>query len=130
MDTKDIFRIIGSTNIYDDSQLTELDPWPEETRISGSLRHWEKVVFKGEELVGDIWKSEPGILRDIDYPFDQVVFILEGSLILTPDEGEVQHYKKGDVFLYPKGFTGLWEMPEDYKELIIIDRKAWDSEEE
>ena len=130
MDTKDIFRIIGSTNIYDDSQLTELDPWPEETRISGSLRHWEKVVFKGEELVGDIWKSEPGILRDVDYPFDQVVFILEGSLILTPDEGEVQHYKKGDVFLYPKGFTGLWEMPEDYKELIIIDRKAWDSEEE
>jgi uncharacterized cupin superfamily protein len=129
MDTKDIFRIIGSTNIYDDSQLTELDPWPEETRISGSLRHWEKVVFKGEELVGDIWKSEPGILRDVDYPFDQVVFILEGSLILTPDEGEVQHYKKGDVFLYPKGFTGLWEMPEDYKELIIIDRKAWDSEE-
>jgi len=130
MDTKDIFRIIGSTNIYDDSQLTELDPWPEETRISGSLRHWEKVVFKGEELVGDIWKSEPGILRDVDYPFDQVVFILEGSLILTPDEGEVQHYKKGDIFLYPKGFTGLWEMPEDYKELIIIDRKAWDSEEE
>lgn len=129
MNTKDIFKIIGSTNIYDDSQLIELDPWPKETAISGSLRHWEKVVFKGEELVGDIWKSEPGVLRDVNYPFDQVVFILEGELILRPDNGEIQHYKKGDIFLYPKGFTGLWEMPIDYKELIIIDRKAWNAEE-
>ena len=130
MNSEELIRIIGSSGLYDDSQLTELDPWPEETRISGSLRHWEKVVFMGEELVGDIWKSEPGILRDVDYPYDQVVFVLEGSLILKPDNGPEQHYKKGDVFLYPKGFTGLWEMPGDYKELIIIDRKAWDAAEE
>ena len=129
MNTKEIFKVIGSTNIYDDSQLTELDPWPEETAISGSLRHWEKIVFKGDELVGAIWKSESGVLRDVDYPFDQVVFVMEGELILKPDQGEIQQYKKGDIFLYPKGFTGLWEMPKNYKELIIIERKAWDEEE-
>lgn len=130
MNTKSIFKIIGTAHIYDDSQLIELDPWPKETAISGSLRHWEKVVFKGDELVGAIWKSEPGILRDVDYPFDQVVFVMDGELILVPDNGEKQHYTKGDVFLYPKGFTGLWKMPKNYKELIIIERKAWDKEEE
>lgn len=129
MNTKDIFKIIGTTNIYDDSQLVELDPWPKETAISGSLRHWEKVVFKGKELIGAIWKSEAGVLRDVDYPFDQVVFVMDGELILKPDNGEEQQYKKGDIFLYPKGFTGLWEMPNNYKELIIIERKAWDLEE-
>lgn len=129
MDTKDIFKIIGTTNIYDDSQLTELDSWPKETAISGSLRHWEKVIFKGEQLVGVIWKSEYGIMRDVDYPFEQMVLVLEGTLILTPDDGEVKYYKEGDVFLYPKGFTGLWEMPTGYKELIIAERQAWDNAE-
>ena len=130
MKSNDFFRIFGTESIYDDSQLTELEPWPEETAISGSLRHWEKVVFKGEELIGAIWKSEPGVLRDVNYPFDQVVVVLEGELILTPDSGKKQKYKKGDIFLYPKGFTGLWEMPETYKELIIVVRKAWEKEEE
>ena len=129
METKELFKIIGTTDIYNDSQLTELDPWPEETAVSGSLRHWEKVVFRGEELIGCIWKSESGVLRDVDYPFDQVVFVMEGELTLKPDNGKEEHYKKGDIFLYPKGFTGLWEMPGDYKELIIVERKAWDEEE-
>ena len=125
-----MFKIYGNSGLYDDSQLTELEPWPEETRISGSLRHWEKVVFKGEQLVGSVWKSEPGVLRDVNYPFDQVVVVLEGNLTLVPDDGKEQQYKKGDIFLYPKGFTGLWKMPDHYKELIIVERKAWDSEAE
>jgi len=126
MNFKDIVTIVGNNAIYRDDQLTELDPWSKDVAISGSLKHWEKVVFKGEELIGVIWKSEFGVMRDVDYPFDQVVVVLEGALTLRPDKGPVQQYKEGDIFLYPKGFTGLWEMPEDYKELIIIDRNAWD----
>jgi len=126
----DIIKIIGDQNSYNDTQLKECDPWPKDTKISGNLRHCDKVVFKGEELIGCVWKSESGILRDVNYPFDQVVFVMEGTLILKPDNGKEQHYKEGDVFLYPKGFTGLWEMPTDYKELIIVERQAWDNEEE
>jgi uncharacterized cupin superfamily protein len=123
----DILKIIGQSGIYSDIELEELPVDENEIKISGSLKQWEKIVFEGEQLIGLIWKSEYGVMRDVDYPFDQVVVVLEGTLILTPDDGEVQNYKKGDIFLYPKGFTGLWEMPTDYKELIIIEKKAFDN---
>ena len=130
MNIESIIKIIGNDGVFNDSQLTALEPWPEDVAISGSLKHWEKIVFKGKELIGVIWKSEYGVMRDVDYPFDQVVLVLEGKLVLTPDEGPVQRYSEGDLFLYPKGFTGLWEMPENYKELIIIDRNKWDESQE
>ena len=114
----------GSLYTHYSSSAYPLEPWPKDVHISGSLKHWEKVVFKGEELIGVIWKSEYGVMRDVDYPFDQVVIVLEGTLTLRPDHGSVQHYKEGDIFLYPKGFTGLWEMPDNYKELIIINKNA------
>ncbi|WP_405415726.1 cupin domain-containing protein [Maribacter sp. Asnod1-A12] len=126
---KDIIKIIGEHSVYDDAQLTECPSWPEETKIEGNLRHWEKEIFRGKELIGSIWKSESGILKDVDYPFDQVVFVMEGTLILKPDNGKEQHYKEGDIFLYPKGFTGLWKMPTAYKELIIVERNTWDNQE-
>ena len=130
MNFKEIVNIIGHEGLYNDDQLVALEPWPKDVHISGSLKHWERVVFIGEELIGVIWKSEYGVMRDVDYPFDQVVIVLEGTLTLRPDKGAVQNYKEGDIFLYPKGFTGLWEMPDNYKELIIIDRSAWDETEE
>lgn len=125
-DILDIINLVGEDGPYDDSQLIEGNPWPEEERISGSLRHGEKVLFWGEEVVAAVWKSEPGILKVKDYQFDEMVLVLQGTLILTPQGGERKVYKPGDFFLYPKGFTGLWEMPTEYKNLIVVERKAWD----
>lgn len=30
-------------------------------------------------------------------------------------------FKQGDSLVVPKGYTGTWEMPEKFRELIVID---------
>ena len=109
--------------------LESIPPWPEEMVLSGTNRHWQKVLHEGE-LVVALYEAMPAII-DIPepYPYDEYVRVLEGSVVLTSSEGERQSYKAGDAFLVPVGWTGTWEMPTRFRELIIVDRKGWEAVE-
>ena len=110
---------------FKDADLEELPPWPDEMILKGPIKHWEKAVHIGEEIVGVIYKATAGEIYSPGYPFDQSVVILEGSLILIPEGGDEIHLKKGDIFQLPKGYKGKWIMPEDYKEYIVVEKKSW-----
>jgi len=77
-------------------------------------------VFHMGKILVSIYESDPAKVRIDDMPFDEYVQILEGRLILTPDGGDSQEFKQGDSLMVPAGFTGYWEMPEKYREFIII----------
>ena len=62
-----------------------------------------------------------------DARYDEFVHILEGRLILSLADGESWEFRKGDSLVVPKGFTGYWEMPEKYRELIVIDTSYLES---
>jgi len=47
-----------------------------------------------------------------------------GRLILTLDDGRKFEFEQGDSFIVPKGFVGIWEMPERYRELVVVDTEA------
>lgn len=104
----------------------KLPPWPEEMRVSGSLRQWQKVVFKGEELIGFLWRSESGTIKIDHYPYDQAVVVLRGNLKLRETDGREQDFKLGSTFLLPRGFKGLWIMDDgDYEELVVVERSTF-----
>ncbi|MGB2451242.1 MAG: cupin domain-containing protein, partial [Porticoccaceae bacterium] len=92
--------------------------------------HWQKVVHKGDFVVA-LYESEAALI-DVSYPFsyDEFVTVLEGRVILTSLSGEKQTYEVGDSFLVPKGWQGTWDMPVKFREMIIIETKAWVASEE
>lgn len=53
--------------------------------------------------------------------------MLSGKLILTAADGESQEFVAGDTFVVPKGFTGTWQMLGNYRELIVIERQAYEA---
>jgi uncharacterized cupin superfamily protein len=53
--------------------------------------------------------------------------VLNGQAILSVEGGISQTFKAGDSFIVPKGFTGTWEMKDNFRELIIIEKKAYDA---
>ncbi len=112
------------------TELESIPPWPEGVVLSGANEHWQKVLHKGDFVVA-LYESMPALV-DVSYPFpyDEFVTVLEGRVILTSREGEKQTYSVGDSFFVPKGWRGTWDMPEKFREMIIIETKAWDSEEE
>jgi len=77
-------------------------------------------AFHVGKIMVSIYESEPTKVRIDGLPFDEYVQILEGRLILTTDDGKSQEFKTGESLMVPQGFKGYWEMPEKYRELIII----------
>ena len=118
-----------NTKDLQEAALESIPAWPEEMVLSGTNQHWQKVLHEGEFVVA-LYEAMPAVI-DISepYPYDEYVRVLEGSVVLTSSQGERQSYEAGDAFLVPVGWTGTWEMPTRFRELIIIDRKGWEAVE-
>ena len=95
---------------------------------SGGEYNSETAIFEGDNIVV-VWESAPAkLILDTPATYDEFVFVLEGKLILSDNNGNSATYGPGDMFMVPKGFTGTWEMTEEYRELIVVDTTAYNEE--
>ncbi|MFN4141396.1 cupin domain-containing protein [Aestuariivirga sp.] len=62
-------------------------------------------------LRAGIWRSGPYTERYDGYPVDEFMVVLDGEVTLESDDGFRDTYRKGDAFLLPKGFRGVWHQP-------------------
>jgi uncharacterized cupin superfamily protein len=85
-------------------------------------------IFHTGKIMVAVYQAGPGKVHIDNAAYDEFVHILEGRLILTPDDGGTFEFKKGDSLVVPKGYTGYWHMPEKYRELIVIDTDELQSE--
>jgi len=110
-------------------ELESIPPWPDELVLSGTNKHWQKILHLGEFVVV-LYESEAAVI-DVSYPFpyDEYVLVLEGEVILTSTSGERQRYSVGESFVVPKGWMGTWDMPSPFRELIIVETASWNQSE-
>jgi uncharacterized cupin superfamily protein len=105
----------------------ETVPWDEESRLA----KWSHL-FTGKELSVSVFESTPKKAGETghsknrvrNYPYDQFVLVLSGKSVLTDESGNAQTFNAGDLFVVPKGFTGIWEEFGVYRELIVIQEEA------
>jgi uncharacterized cupin superfamily protein len=95
--------------------------------LEGSHRPRGEILYQGEELVMEIYEDNAATYAISDpNPFDEFVQVLSGKLILTDSRGTVHEYLPGDSLVVPKGFTGIWKMLGNYRELIAVERTAYE----
>jgi uncharacterized cupin superfamily protein len=78
---------------------------------------YKSAVFAGNRVA--FWESEAGGLRSFDYPKDEFIYVLEGSVVTTDANGTKHEFHAGDAFVLPKGWVGLWEMTAHFKKIIV-----------
>lgn len=111
-------------------QLEPIPPFPAEMVLKGKSENWEQVLYRGDFVLA-VFEASPAVLEVSEpYPYDQFVLVLEGRVTLTDIGGQEQAYHPGDTFLVPKGWLGTWDMPVKYREMIVIETRAWDEIEE
>lgn len=66
-----------------------------------------------------IWRSTAYTECYEDYPTDEFMIVLEGEVTLEGDDFR-ETYRKGDCFLVPKGFKGVWRQPVDMLKFYVI----------
>src|SRR5690606_27673369 len=98
----------------------------------GVSRPRERVLHEGDEIVAAVYEEAPVKLplQGKGMPYDEFVHVLEGTLILTDSNGRTREFNAGDFLLIPKGFTGTWETRGKFRELIVVERNAWDAARE
>lgn len=96
---------------FDGEGITHEDDTPSESN---------KHDFYAGKILVAVYEAGPGKVHINGAVYDEFVQILEGRLILTPDGGDAVEFKQGDSLVVPQGYKGYWEMPEKYRELIII----------
>ena len=74
-------------------------------------------VFAGNRVA--FWESEAGGLRSSNYPKDEFIYVLEGSVVTTDANGTKHEFHAGEAFVLPKGWVGLWEMNAHFKKIIV-----------
>ena len=93
--------------------------------LEGSHRPRGEILYQGEELVMEIYEDDAATYAISEpFPHDEYVLVLSGKLILTDARGGLHEYLPGDSLMVPKGFTGVWKMLGNYRELVAIERAA------
>jgi len=111
--------------------LEEFEPFPKEMVLSGQSNHSYHTFFYGDEVVVEVYEAEPAKLKiDDPWPYDEFILVLSGKLVLTDARGEVAEFVAGESLVVPKGFVGIWEMQGNFRELVVIEKTAYESAEE
>ncbi len=95
--------------------------------VEGNHRPRGEVLHYGEQLITEIYEDDALTWR-IDEPviYDEFVLVLSGKLILTGTDGVSLEFVAGDSLVVPNGFAGTWQMLGNYRELIVIERNAYE----
>ncbi|MEN8213418.1 MAG: cupin domain-containing protein [Pseudomonadota bacterium] len=59
-----------------------------------------------------VWKKEASSFP-WTYKEQEQCYILKGRVIVTPDGGAPQEFKRGDLVTFPQGMSCQWEILED-----------------
>ncbi|RMG34211.1 MAG: DUF861 domain-containing protein [Gammaproteobacteria bacterium] len=59
-----------------------------------------------------IWRKEKSTF-DWTYAEPETCYILKGRFIVTPEGGEPQEFRRGDLITFPAGMQCTWEILED-----------------
>lgn len=104
--------------------LEPLQPWPAKMMLRPVASHRLVQWFTGTKLTAMVYDADDGLLQFTDLPYDEHVVLLNGTATLTSPDGTREVFKKGDVFVVPKGWTGTWELRDSYRELICFESSS------
>lgn len=98
----------------------ELDEWGPLEEATGELMQTSGLTLwhDGDQEVG-VWECTPGPSH-WTLETHEFVQILSGSMTVTPDGGEPQKIGTGDVAVFPRGWSGSWQIHETIRKVYVI----------
>ncbi|WRH26187.1 DUF861 domain-containing protein [Arthrobacter sp. JZ12] len=77
------------------------------------------LTVKGSSVDIGFWACSPGSFKTARDGVNEVILVLEGRGTLVSDTGERVDHMAGDMVLIPNGWSGVWEIHEDFKKQYI-----------
>jgi uncharacterized cupin superfamily protein len=99
------------SNRLSGNNLGEFAPYEPE---SGNLmaRGHEYFYSKDGNFGLGVWESKPGETTYADLEYDELMYVLDGAIVMTDEQGNSETYAAGEGVVLPKGYTGTLAVPE------------------
>ena len=59
-----------------------------------------------------VWESKPGEMTYTDLEYDELMYVLDGAIVMTNEQGLVETFGPGEGLVLPKGWSGTLAVPE------------------
>jgi uncharacterized cupin superfamily protein len=108
------------TPIIAETADADLEDWGPLDEATGEemATHGVELWVDGESSAG-IWQCAPGPSR-WTLETNEVIYLVAGRMTVTPDGGEPAQIGVGDMAVFPKGWTGTWELHETVRKVYSI----------
>ena len=104
---------------------SSMSPW-EPMRLVGELaegmqpqerfnRIHETTISVPCDIRAGTWEAKAYSERLDDYPYDEIVFVVEGSISIVDENGNDELFTPGECFFLQRGFNGYWNQHETLK---------------
>jgi len=98
----------------------ELEDWGPLAEATGAQMQTSGITFwkDGDQEAG-IWECTPGPSR-WTLQTHEFVQILSGSMTVTPDGGQPADISAGDSAVFPRGWSGTWQIHETIRKAYVL----------
>jgi uncharacterized protein len=98
---------------------TDLAGW---TKVDGEPTMTTWIEYSTDSALCGTWEATVGTYR-AEYTSFEFVHLIDGKIIITPDDGESYTVKGGDAFVIEATFKGTWKIEEPVKKHFYIKLK-------
>lgn len=97
---------------------------PSAVVLEGEIPVRSAVPFTSEDgrVLSGVWEAEPGVSRWEFVDRGEVILVLAGRMVVTPDGGTPQVLTAGTAAAFPIGWTGTWEVTEQIRKFFVVYR--------
>ena len=98
----------------------ELEDWgPLEEATGPEMSTAGIEVWADGDASGGVWECTPGPSH---WTLDthEVIHLVAGRMTVTPDSGEPAELGAGDTAVFPKGWSGSWDIHETVRKVYAI----------
>ena len=98
----------------------DLEDWgPLEEATGPAMATWGVTLWEDGDASAGIWECEPGPSRWL-LETHEVIHLVAGRMTVQPDGGAAVEMSAGDVAVFPKGWSGTWEIHEKLRKVYAI----------
>jgi uncharacterized cupin superfamily protein len=100
--------------------LAPCDPPAASVLLTPAPKAWSQTLFMADSLRIGLWQCEPYVRRQVEPNYSELMFILEGSVTLTTEDGERYRVQAGETIVVPQGATNAWASEDQVRKVFCI----------
>ncbi len=88
--------------------------------VSIPTRDYSSWISSDGSIETGIWECDAGTFRSRFEHHGEMIYILQGEMICTSEDGASFTLAEGDSCTFPKGWSGAWEVKRPIRKLYTV----------